>query len=197
MHFVPVILENIFDDEDTSKLENLIKTGVPSKNWIDPHNNRKVLKFQELDLYFSKKLEPLAKKIFNDDSLKSTYAVYLDYNKPTSRLPMHKDNNACTYTISYCMSAKTPWPLLVESEAYVVSSGYGIAFMGGYDSHGRPDMPDPETNRVEIIMFHFCPDDHWYFTEGPDYMYELMDAGLLPEGDSYYLSPKKLKHGIE
>lgn len=197
MHFEPVVIENLFNAEDTKRLKELLATGSPSKNWRDPNNSRRVLKFEELDSYFSKKLEPLAQRIFNDDKLLTTYSVYLDYNKPTSKLPMHKDNNACTYTISYCVSAKTPWALLIGDKSYTAADGTGVAFMGGYDSHGRPDMPDPDTNRVEVVMFHFCPDDHWYFTEGPDYMYELMDAGLLPEGDSYYLSPKKGKNSIE
>jgi hypothetical protein len=68
--------------------------------------------------------------------------------------------------------------------------------MGGYDSHWRNEMPDPENNIVEMIMFHFCPEDHWYFTEGPDYVYTLKENGLLEtlEVDSYELSPKYLKN---
>lgn len=197
MHFDPVILDNLFNTPDVNRLRELIDTGTPVKNWRDPHNDRRVLKFDDLDEYFSKKLEPLVKEVFNDPTALGSYAVYLDYNKPTSKLPAHKDNNACTYTIGYTLSARTPWPFTVGDREFVINAGDAIAFMGGYDSHGRPDMPDPETNRVEVIMFHFCPADHWYFTEGPDYFYELMDSGRLSDGDSYDLSPKKHKNGIE
>lgn len=193
MYFEPIILDRVFDEKDVEHLKSVLTSGNQVKDWKDSKNRRKVLKFKELDGYFSKKLEPLAKKIFKDENLKSTYAVYLDYNQPTSRLPMHKDNNACTYTIDYCVSSRTPWGIIVEGEEFFIGENQGLAFMGGYDSHGRGDMPDPENNRVEIIMFHFCPSDHWYFTEGEDYLYYLMDNDILPDGESYHLSPALLQ----
>lgn len=168
-------------------------SGRPLKNWKDTKNNRRVLRYKKLDSYFSKKLEPLARDIFKDQTLKSTYAVYLDYNEPTSKLPMHRDNNACTYTIDYCVSQKTPWGVVIEGKEFFIEENEGLAFMGGYDLHGRKKMPDPSNNRVEIIMFHFCPEDHWWFTEGQDYLYFLKENDLLPEGDSYYLSPAVIK----
>ena len=183
----------MFEEDDVVKLKNLLISGNENKNWADRKNFRRVIKFTELDTYFSKKLEIIAKKIFNDETLKSTYSVYLDYNEPTSKLSPHKDNNACTYTIDYCVSAKTPWGVVIEGKEYIFKENEALAFMGGFDSHWRNDMPDSEHNRVEVIMFHFCPEDHWYFTEGEDYLYYLMDNNLLPEGDSYYLSPSKLK----
>lgn len=189
MYFEPVTLDNVFSKKDIFKLKKLLNSSVPEKNWQDTKNDRRVLKFQELDSYFSKKLEPLAKKIFKDKTLKSTYAVYLDYNSPTSKLPMHKDNSACTYTIDYCVSAKTPWGIVIEDREFFINENQGLAFMGGYDSHGRNKMPDPQSNRVEVIMFHFCPQDHWWFTEGEEYLYYLKENDLLPEGDSYHLSP--------
>lgn len=189
LHFDPVILKDVFSPEDVSKLRDLLVSGVEDKNWADRKNDRRVLKFSELETYFSRKLEPIAQKIFNDPTLKTTYSVYLDYNQPTSKLPAHKDNNACTYTIDYCVSSKTPWPVVIEGQEFSFAENEALAFMGGYDSHWREDMPDPENNRVEVIMFHFCPSDHWYFTEGEDYFYYLMDNDLLSDGDSYHLSP--------
>jgi hypothetical protein len=193
MHFEPVSIKNLFSIEDVEFLRKVIDSENHTKNWLDSQKNRTVKKYSELDSYFSKKLEPIAQKVFNDKTLKSTYSVYLDYNKPTSELPPHLDNNACTYTIDYSLSAKTPWGLIVGDTLYDCPVGDGLAFMGGHDFHARPPMPDPENNRVEVIMFHFAPVDHWYFTEGPDYVYELADAGILPMGDSYHLSPQKIK----
>jgi hypothetical protein len=196
MHFQPKILNNLFDENDHQALKDLISAGQTDRAWVDSKKERGVKRFTELDTYFSKKLEPLAREIFSDETLQATYAAYLDYNRPTSKLPPHRDNNACTYTIDYCLSAKTPWGVVVEDEEFVFGEGEALAFMGGYDSHWRNDMPDPDTNRVEVIMFHFCPEDHWYFTEGPDYVYELKDNGLLQDFDSYNLSPKYIeKHG--
>ncbi len=192
MYFQPVLLHDVFSTEDFERLRNVLDSGEKEKNWIDPKNNRRVIKYPELDSHFSKKLEPVVQNLFKNTRIKSTYSVYLDYNKPTSKLPPHKDNNACTYTVDYCVSSKTPWPIIIEGEEFIVEPNQALVFMGGHDLHWRDDMPNPNDNRVEVIMFHFCLDDHWYFTEGQDYMYELMDKDILPEGDSYHLSPSVL-----
>jgi hypothetical protein len=180
--------------EDRAKLRALIDSKDHLKSWNDKTRDRNIKKFSELDTYFSKKLEPLAQKIFNDPTLKSTYSVYLDYDRPTSQLDMHRDTNACTYSIDYCLSSVTPWPLNIEDNLYIIEPGQGLAFMGGYDAHGRPPLTDPENNRVEMLMFHFCPEDHWYFTEGPDYIYTLQEQGKLNDFDTYALSPKLNKN---
>lgn len=195
MYFNPKILDNLLSKEDHQALKALVDSDGWSKSWKDSRRNRGVRRYTELDSYFSKAIEPKAREIFGDASLKGSYAVYLDYNKPTSQLPAHRDNNACTYTIDYCISAKTPWGVIVEGEEFIFGEGQGLAFMGGYDSHWRNAMPDPENNRVQVIMFHFCPADHWYFTEGPDYVYDLKDRGMLDtfESDTYELSPKYIE----
>lgn len=192
MHFNPVILDSVFSEEDRDALLDVIASNRHSNNWDDKKRSRVVKKFPELQ-YFSEKLEPIAKKVFNDPTLKTSYSVYLSYNKPTSQLEMHRDNNACTYTIDYAISHKTPWAMTIEDKDYFIEPNQGLAFMGGYDKHGRKDMPDPDNNVVEVIMFHFCPEDHWYFTEGPDYVYYLKDRDLLPHGEAYHLSPKYIE----
>lgn len=193
MKFKPQILNNLFSEDDIKKLKELVNLDFEKKSWSDKVNSREVKKYPELTEYFSKKLESVARKVFNDQTLKSTYSVYLKYDKPTSQLGMHKDNNACTYTIDYCLSAITPWGVVVGNEEHIFLPGQGLAFMGGHDLHGRNPMPNPEGNKVEVIMFHFCPEDHWYFTEGPEYVYVLKDSDTLPEGDSYHLSPEYKK----
>jgi hypothetical protein len=197
LRFNPVVIKDLFSQEDVLKLKTLVSSKGHEKIWTDRSNSRGVRKYSELDTYFSKKLEPIAREIFGDPTLKTTYSVYLDYDRPTSSLDMHMDNNACTYTIDYCLSAITPWGLVVGEKEEMFLPGEGLAFMGGNDAHGRNPMPNPEKNRVEAIMFHFCPKDHWYFTEGPEYVYTLSDAGILPEGDSYHLSPKVIKNSVQ
>lgn len=193
MKFEPRVLDNLFSEQDRVKLRSLLDSNSPDKSWIDKDSGRRVQKYTELETYFSKKLEPLARELFRDSTLKTTYSVYLDYNEPTASLAMHLDNNACRYTIDYCVSSITPWGVVIDGVEHFFDPGQGLAFMGGYSYHGRNPMPNPENNRVEVIMFHFCPEDHWYFTEGPDYIYTLSDEGRLSEGDSYHLSPKLSK----
>lgn len=193
MHFQPVVLDELLSAEDHQKLKDLVNSDGHDKSWKDYTRDRGVKRYKELDEYFSKVIEPKARKLFGDPTLKGTYAAYLDYDRPTSKLPAHRDNNACTYTIDYCVSAKTPWGVVVEGEEFIFSEGQSLAFMGGYDSHWRDEMPDPENNRVQVVMFHFCPEDHWYFTEGPEYFYKLQDDGLISDFDSYQLSPKYIE----
>jgi len=191
MHFNPVTLDALFSEADALEIKKLLESRDYTKKWDDLDKNRAVARFKDLDEIYSKKLESTAREIFKDNTLKSTYSVYLDYNRPTSSLPPHRDNNACTYTIDYCVSSNTQWPLTIEGSDFTITENQGLAFMGGFDEHGRPEMPDPENNRVQVVMFHFCPADHWYFTEGPDYVYHLKDSGMLMESESYYLSPQK------
>lgn len=193
MHFEPKLLKDLLSAEDHESLKQLVNSNRHDKNWQDKQRDRGVRRYRELDEYYSKVIEPKAREIFGDSTLKASYAVYLDYNKPTSKLFPHRDNNACTYTIDYCVSSITRWPVVVEHEEFSFGEGEGLAFMGGYDAHWREDMPDPEHNRVEVVMFHFCPEDHWYFTEGPEYFYYLQDNGLLEDYESYLLSPKYLE----
>jgi len=195
MYFEPIIIDNLFSLEEHQEIKMLVQNKKAERSWNDKGLDRSVRKYEELDKYFSKILEPRAKNIFSDNTLQSSYSAYLGYDRPQAKLTPHKDNNACTYTIDYCLSAKTPWGVVVEGTEYVFGEGQGLAFMGGYDSHWRNEMPDPKNNVVEMIMFHFCPSDHWYFTEGQDYIYELADNGYLEnlEVDSYELSPEYLR----
>jgi hypothetical protein len=180
MFFTPVVLENIFDEEDVAALHSMIAAGVKDP-LFDARNSRDLKRYKKLENYFSKKLEPLAVEVFGDETLKTSYSVYIDYNKPESGLVMHRDQNACVYTIDYCLSAKTPWGVVVEGEEFVFGTGQALAFMGGEDLHGRNAMPDPKGNRVQVIMFHFVPDGHWFFTEGPDYIETLISEGRITE----------------
>lgn len=35
---------------------------------------------------------------------------------------------------------------------------------------GEKKFPNPETNHVAMIFFHFAEPDHWYFTKGSEYI---------------------------
>lgn len=178
MFFTPVNLGKVFSEEDATKLEKLVYGGDYIRNYVDDRNSRTVRKVRGLKEY-SSKLLPIAREVFNDPTLKGTYNVSLSYDK-TSKLAFHKDMNACVYTIDYCVSSNIDWPLIVEGQEFSIARGEALAFMGGDDLHGRNSMPDAEDARVEVVMFHFCPEDHWYFTEGPEYIKVLAERGEIP-----------------
>lgn len=180
MYFNPVLLgSKVFSNSDRLAIQELVSEGSPViKRQFDDRHQRDVVRVKELKDY-AEKLLPIAKKIFGDPTLKNTYNVFLSYGKD-STLTFHKDHNACVYTIDYCVFSNIDWPLIIEEQEFNFSTGEALAFMGGHDLHGRNPMPDIAGARVENIMFHYCPEDHWYFTEGPGYFKVLAERGEIP-----------------
>ena len=168
----PVILDNVFSETDKSDLRFHIDSVLNSATY-DPGFQRSLKGTPELENHFSKMLEPMARELFKDDTLKTSYSLYSKYANPKSWLAKHKDDNACTYTLDYCLSAKTPWGIFVENKEYTIGEGQALAFMGEDQEHWRGPFPDPDNNIVEMIFFHFVPEDHWFFTKGRDYIYEI------------------------
>jgi hypothetical protein len=178
MKYRPKLIPKPFSKVDMDDIFRLVRSDEYQRKYFDGRHSRDLARFNELEVY-NQKLEKIAREVFNDPTLKGTYSVYIDYDKKDSNLTMHKDQNACVYTIDYCVSADFDWPLTIEDEDFVIPVGQAIAFMGGDDLHGR--KPKTRDGRVENIMFHFCPADHWYFTEGPDYIKVLAAEGKLAE----------------
>ena len=180
MHFQPVLLDSeVFTDRDKADIASLVADkSLKNKNYIDERHSREIGRWKALREY-AEKLVPVARQVFNDPTLLPTYNVYLKYGAD-SHLSMHKDQNACVYTIDYCVSENVDWPLIVEGQPFSIPAGRALAFMGGHDLHGREPIPAGDGAVVENIMFHFCPADHWYFTEGPDYIKVLAERGELP-----------------
>jgi hypothetical protein len=180
MHFNPVLIgSGVFSEEDRLSIQELVaQEDKASKTYFDGRHQRDISRYKELSVY-ADKLLPVAREIFKDPTLKNTYNVFLSYGKD-STLTFHKDHNACVYTIDYCVSSNIDWPLIIENQEFNFSAGQALAFMGGHDLHGRNPMPDVNDARVENIMFHYCPEDHWYFTEGPGYFKVLAERGEIP-----------------
>lgn len=183
--FEPIILDDIFSDKDLKKIKSLINTN--KHDFIfDSQAHRFDFQNPEFEQYFAKNLEPLAKKIFNDDTLSTTYVHYSMYNHPLSNLIKHKDMNACTYTIDFCLSADTPWGIWIDGKEYMLNPGQAIAFMGEDQEHWRGPFPDPYDNCVEMIFFHFAPSNHWWFIYGPEYK-KVLEEKALKEKDELLL----------
>jgi hypothetical protein len=112
---------------------------------------------------YLERLLPKARELFNDDSILPTYACWSMYYEVGANLPKHKDKNACTFTLDYCVRQLHPWDLFVEGTPYTLQENQALAFMGEDQEHWRPSFSPG--NIVEMIFFHFARPDHWYFTE--------------------------------
>ena len=168
----PIIINNILSDEDY-------------KTVIESVLNPKSFEYQEgfsryiaSDYYLSilkeisNKLIPIAKDIFDSKTLMPTYSLFAHYEgqDPEPSLYKHKDNNACTYTIDMCVYQNEPWDLWVENKNYCLYPNQALAYYGNDQFHWREQFPNPKTNHVAMIFFHFAEPDHWYFTKGPSYL---------------------------
>lgn len=159
----PVIIEHPFDEETRSRL--LADCDRIWRNKLceyDADFSRMVSNETRLWLYLERLL-PLARETFHDPTLLPSYACWSMYYEPASRLPKHKDRNACTYTLDYCVRQYEPWDLYVEGTPYSLQEGQALAFRGEEQEHWRPEFV--EGNVVEMIFFHFVRPDHWYFAE--------------------------------
>lgn len=140
--------------------------------------DRDIPKLKEL----ADKLTPKARKVFGSDTLVPSYTLFSHYEgqDPVPSLYKHKDDNACTYTLDMCVYQKEPWDLWVEDKAYTLHKNEALAYYGNDQWHWREAFPNPETNEVAMIFFHFVEPDHWYITKGPGYL-EVIRGNITEE----------------
>lgn len=169
----PVVLNNVLDNSDYDRL--LLSLKNPKSFNYDPGFSRYCIGDQGLPLLMelSEKLIKTARQVFNSKTLLPTYNLFAHYEgqDPEPSLYKHKDDNACTYTLDMCVYQQEPWDLYVEGNAYTLYPNQALAYYGNDQMHWREKFPNPKDNHVAMIFFHFAEPDHWYFTQGPDYLY--------------------------
>jgi hypothetical protein len=134
--------------------------------------------------YFHNKLLPTAKKEFGSETLKPSWCLLSIYEGTEARLWKHKDDNACTYHINLTVFAKTPWDFYVEGEKFTPVENEAVISYGNDQEHWREEFPDPENNIVCNAFFFYCEPEHWYFTEGPQYLYTNIRKSLNDENST-------------
>lgn len=168
----PDIIIDVLDQEDYSRLIESI--GDPKRFGYDPGFSRYCAGDGELPILneLAEKLIPVAREKFSSTGLLPTYALFAHYEgqNPEPSLYKHKDDNACTYTIDMCVYQQNPWDLFVDDKAYRLHPNQALAYYGNDQFHWRESFPNPETNHVAMIFFHYAEPDHWYFTKGPEYL---------------------------
>jgi len=168
----PIIKNNILIKEDYDKLVNSV---LDFKNFEYQNGfSRYVVADNKLSILkeIANTLIPTAREIFDSKTLLPTYTLFAHYEgqDPEPSLYKHKDDNACTYTIDMCVYQDEPWDLWVEDKSYTLYPNQALAYYGNDQLHWRQEFPNPETNKVAMIFFHFAEPDHWYFTKGPSYL---------------------------
>lgn len=120
---------------------------------------------------FHEMLTDMAREYFNKPDIKPSWSLLSIYEGNEAKLWKHKDDNACTYHINFCVFQKTPWELWVEGKSYLLQENDALFTYGNELEHWREEFPNPENNMVCNAFFFYCEPDHWYFTEGPEYLY--------------------------
>lgn len=178
----PMKIHDVFSDEKFLELKSLfLEERVKSfefqdgfSRYVIADNNLPELKT------FADSLIPMARQLFESDSLLPTYTLFGHYEGPEARLYRHKDDNACTYTIDLCVYQKYAWDLWVEKQPYSLLPNEALAYYGNDQEHWREAFPMKDTNNVAMIFFHFAEPDHWYFTKGPGYL-EVIRGSITEE----------------
>jgi hypothetical protein len=166
----PVIIDDVFTPEQVARLHELKLEDARNKEY-DPFCGRFIIHHDELERDYSSKLEPIAGDIFGDPTIKTSYSAYVRYAWANSKLPAHLDMDAGEYTIDYCLSQKTePWGIIIDGKEYFLKPNQAIAFVGSKLEHYRNNLPDPENNEVEMILFHFEPGNSWLFNRCEDFV---------------------------
>lgn len=161
-YFEPKIIKNLFNQEDFKQICNSFKDykTFPIEKEFSRYSidmvDRPILK------EWSAKILPIARNIFNNKDIVPTYSLFSHY-EGNSSLFKHKDKNACTYTIDMCVYQTEPWDLWVENKSYTLYPNEAIAYCGEDQMHWREEFPNPESQKVAMIFFHFVKPDHWWF----------------------------------
>jgi hypothetical protein len=137
------------------------------------HNWANTPELNEIHAMFTER----AKEFFESDTLKPSWNLLVVYEGRDAKLWKHKDDNACTYHIDFCVFQKESWDLWVEDKPYTLEENDGLYMYGNDQEHWRSPFPNPKSNLVCNAFFFFCEPDHWYFTEGPQYLYTHIRAG--------------------
>jgi len=176
----PFVLENVFEENYFQELKNyLYKKKEEREGFIYDVNfgrstyHSSLARDGEIFIDSANKLVPIAKKLFDSDQLEFSYCIFSVYRGHKANLYYHVDDNACTYTIDLCVHQNTPWPLFVAGHEFVVDENQAICYYGEDQYHWREKFPDPKTNEVSMIFYHFVDKDHWFFSGKDDAHFEL------------------------
>lgn len=169
----PLVVNDLLSPEDYARL--LTYLDKPKNFGFDPGFSRYSIGDGELPILgeLADKLIETAREAFDSKTLLPTYTLFAHYEgqNPSPSLYKHKDDNACTYTLDMCVYQNEPWDLWVENKNYCLYPNQALAYYGNDQMHWREEFPNPETNYVAMIFFHFAEPDHWWFKEGPQYLY--------------------------
>jgi hypothetical protein len=165
----PKIIKNIFSDEDFLKIKDFFIKKQKNKENFERSFGRYTYSDDIVKEYLDK-LVILAREVFDSKTLVPSYALFAHYEGEHASLFSHVDDNACTYTLDMCLYQNEPWELYVNEVPYILNENEALAYYGNDQYHERLPIPNPNSQYVAMIFFHFVEPDHWWCTKGPGYL---------------------------
>ena len=165
----PTIIENFLPDLMFFSLKNYLIQKDKIKENFDDSFGRYAFNDFFINDHFNF-ITDIARKTFGSNTLLPSYAMFAHYEGQNASLFTHIDDNACTYTLDMCIYQTEPWALVVNGKEYILQENQALAYYGNAQEHGRPKFPNPESQHVAMIFFHFVEPDHWWFSKGPSYV---------------------------
>lgn len=175
----PKVIKNLFNEEDFNKLKTYLYNKPKLKENFDPSFQRYIFNDSLINEYMTN-LVPTAREIFGSQTLLPSYGLFAHYEGDNPNLGEHKDDNACTYTLDMCVYQTDPWDLNVDGKSYTLQENEALAYYGNDQMHGRNTFPNPGSQHVAMIFFHFVEPDHWWYTKGQHYV-EVIRGSMSEE----------------
>jgi hypothetical protein len=170
------IINNILPKEELTKIQKYaMNMWINYPNYDEAFGRHQWANTPELKELHEKLLD-LAREYFEEEDILPSWCLMSIYEGKEAKLWKHRDDNACTYHINFSVFQKTPWELWVEGKPYLLEENDALFTYGNDLEHWREEFPDPDKNMVCNIFLFYCKPDHWYFTQGPDYLYTHIRA---------------------
>lgn len=157
----PIVLQDTFPLEVREGLLSAVDGILSRRDYKSDLGFGRVVSDHESLRPYLEHLTPFVRETFHDNTIKPSYLLWARYAGFGARLQPHKDDNACTFTVDYCVRQREPWGLFVEGTEYILEENQSLVFMGEDQEHWRG--PFAPGNMVEMIFFHYVSADHWYF----------------------------------
>ena len=165
----PKVIKDFLPELVFTSLKNYLMQKEKNRDSYDPTFGRYVFNDPFVNSHFDI-VTKIARNVFNSKTLLPSYAIFVHYEGDKANLHKHVDDNACTYTLDMCVYQTDPWDLYVDGKPYTLNENEALAYYGNDQEHGREKFPNPESQHVAMIFFHFVEPDHWWFTKGPEHL---------------------------
>ena len=168
------LVKNVLSPEDFNRLRMHFKNNPTLDSMGTDEFGRKLLndKVEPILKEYSEMLLPKVREYFGTNTCLPSYSLFAEYSDETISLHKHKDANACTYTLDLVLYQGDPWALYIEGKPYTAYPNEAVMFMGEKYEHWRETLYT-NSDKIGVIFFHYVEPDHWYFTKGPDHIYEI------------------------